>query len=119
MRLSLLLLASSLLFGCATTEYIEVPVPVEIPIKRPPQPASLFDVTFDVVTQENLDTYITENEERNTGLVFIALDIVSYEKLALNFAELRRYILDQAAIIEYYESQVRPEIADETTDRTD
>jgi len=45
-------------------------------------------------------------------LAFVALSVKDYENLALNVAELRRFINQQKEIIVYYEKAVQP---DETT----
>jgi hypothetical protein len=43
-------------------------------------------------------------------LAFVALSIKDYENLALNVAELRRFINQQTNVIIYYEDAVSPSI---------
>jgi len=40
-----------------------------------------------------------------------------YENLAINIADLRRYIEQQTEIIVYYENAVKPDTTDDTTDK--
>ena len=49
-----------------------------------------------------------EFEAKNGGDAYVAISIKDYENLSKNFAELRRYIEQQKAIIVYYENAVQP-----------
>jgi|TARA_Y100000033_G_scaffold20475_1_gene19274 hypothetical protein len=49
---------------------------------------------------------VKEFTEENGELAFVALSMKDYENLALNVAELRRYINQQKNIIIYYEEAV-------------
>lgn len=62
-----------------------------------------------MVTQENLDDFLAEFENTYGQLAFVALSMPDYERLALNIAELRRYIEQQGEIIIYYEEALQPE----------
>lgn len=62
-----------------------------------------------VVSKENYDDFVKEFESKNGGDAYIALSVKDYENLALNFAELRRYIEQQKQIILYYEEAVKPD----------
>jgi len=42
-------------------------------------------------------------------LAFVALSVKDYENLALNVAELRRFINQQKEIIIYYEEAMKPD----------
>ncbi len=46
--------------------------------------------------------------KKNGADSYIAISVKDYENLALNFAELRRYIEQQKQIIVYYEKAVAP-----------
>lgn len=109
-----LLLLSSFLTGCGLFSKPEpivltetVYIKVEVPIKERPKPLQLQEITFEVVSAKNIDEFLFENAERNGTVVFIAMDVRDYENLALNTAELRRYIKQQLALIEYYEAKAR------------
>lgn len=109
-----LTLASSLLVGCGVFSRTPEPKVVTVTqVVRPsinianrPKPVTLNDVYFHVVTEENIEqfkeTFIRENEQ----LVFIAISIRDYEVLAVNLAELRRFLNQQKEIIVYYEKSI-------------
>ena len=84
------------------TEYISR----EIPTVNRPAPVQLSDVQWYVVNEENLDEFIARFRETNGQVVFMAISVRDYEKLALNIQELRRYINQQREIIVYYENAV-------------
>lgn len=80
-----------------------------IPIQERPKPVSLYDVEFYAVTRENLDEFLQRFERDNGSLVFFAISVPDYENIALNIAELRRFIESQNATILYYEENVNAE----------
>lgn len=108
---SLLLLVS----GCATPtvkekEYIQQ----TIEQKERPRGVEMHDVKWYVVTPENIEEFL-ENFKQNTGdVVFFAISVPHYENLALNLAELRRYIEQQQSIIVYYENSINKPDSNET-----
>ena len=57
----------------------------------------------------NYADFIKDYEKKNGADSYIAISVKDYENLALNFAELRRYIEQQKQIIVYYEQAVTPE----------
>jgi len=69
----------------------------------------LIDTKVYVVNKENLNSFVTEFKETHGEVAFVALSMRDYENLALNVAELRRYINQQTQIIVYYEDSVTPE----------
>lgn len=71
-----------------------------------PKPVTLNDISFKVVTAENFEKFKEEFEKENGALVFYAMTVRDYESMAMNLAELRRYILQQKQVIIYYEKQV-------------
>lgn len=64
------------------------------------------DISFKVVTSENIEEFKTEFEKENGALVFYAMTVRDYESMAMNLAELRRYLLQQKEVIVYYEKQI-------------
>ena len=48
-------------------------------------------------------------------LAYVVLSMKDYENLAINIADLRRYIEQQTEIIVYYENAVQPLDTDTTT----
>ena len=62
-----------------------------------------------VVTEENFQEF-KKNFQKENGdpLVAYVLSVRDYETLALNMAEIKRYIEQQKEIIIYYEEAVKP-----------
>lgn len=84
-------------------------VKTTVPIVPAPKQVQLNDVKIYVVSAENYEEFIAEFEAKNGADAYIAISVKDYENLALNFAELRRYIEQQKEIILYYEEAVKPE----------
>lgn len=84
-------------------------VKTTVPIVARPKQVQLNDVKIYVVSKENYEQFVKDFEAKNGGDAYIAISVKDYENLALNFAELRRYIEQQKNIILYYEDAVRPE----------
>jgi len=74
-----------------------------------PKPVQLNDVRVYVVNERNLDEFLAEFKQRHGEVAFVALSMKDYENLALNIAELRRFINQQTQIIVYYEDALTPE----------
>ena len=80
----------------------------EVPIVKKPKQVQLNDVKIYVVSKVNYADFIKDYEKKNGADSYIAISVKDYENLALNFAELRRYIEQQKQIIVYYEQAVTP-----------
>lgn len=80
-----------------------------VPIVARPKPLSLTDTRVRVVTSDTLDQFLKEYKEQYGEVAFVVLSMKDYENLALNIADLRRYINQQTEIIVYYEEAVKPE----------
>ena len=122
-KISSLLLAILLLSSCSSfykEPEIKVVTKLEktvVPIVPMPKPVQMNDIKIYVVSpDENLEEFKKEFEAKNGGDSYIAISIKDYENLSKNFAELRRYIEQQKAIIVYYENAVQP-IDTDTTDK--
>ena len=108
-----LLLLSS---GCATwnplktIEIKTVEVDRVIPTQNRPRPMKMNDIYFYVVTEQNFEEFKKRFIKENGDLVGYVLSVRDYEGLALNMAELKRYLLQQKEIIVYYEKAVAPRI---------
>ena len=121
--ISSLLLAILLLSSCSSfykEPEIKVVTKLEktvVPIVPMPKPVQMNDIKIYVVSpEENLEEFKKEFEAKNGGDSYIAISVKDYENLSKNFAELRRYIEQQKAIIVYYENAVQP-IDTDTTDK--
>ena len=79
-----------------------------VPLAARPKPIDLVDTRVYVVNSDNLDEFIAEFTAENGDFAIVALSIKDYENLALNVAELRRFINQQTEVIIYYEKAVTP-----------
>jgi len=79
-----------------------------IPTQNRPRPLNMNDIKFYVVTSENFEEFKKRYEKDNGTFLFYALSVRDYETLALNMAEIKRYIEQQKLIIIYYEKAVAP-----------
>ena len=100
--------------GCSSWKKI---LPVEIktvevertvPIQNRPSPVKMNNIYFYVVTEQNFKAFKERFIKENGDLVGYVLSVRDYETLALNMAELKRYLQQQKEIIVYYEKAVTP-----------
>ena len=80
-----------------------------VPIVARPNPLQLTDTQVRVVTKQNLEIFLEQYEKQYGEVAFVVISMQDYENLALNIAELRRYINQQIEIIVYYEEAVKEE----------
>ena len=73
---------------------------------------SMNDIHFYVVTEQNFEEFKERFVKENGDFLFYALSVRDYETLALNMAEIKRYILQQKEIIIYYEKAVTPKLTE-------
>ena len=66
------------------------------------------DIYFYVVTEQNFEEFKKRFIKENGDLVGYVLSVRDYETLAINMAEIKRYIEQQKQIIIYYEKAVSP-----------
>ena len=119
----LLAVTAVLLFltGCSLRPDPEIKIVTQIekttvPIVARPKPIDLVDTRVYVVTAENYDSFVEEFTAEHGELAYVVLSMKDYENLAINIADLRRYIEQQTEIIVYYEEAVKPD-TDSTTDK--
>ena len=86
------------------TPKIEVPI---IQIVPRPDPVELKNADIVVVTEDNLEETIKRIKETQGEFVLYALTAQSFESLALNFEQVKRFIEQQNNIILYYEEAVK------------
>ena len=114
-----LLLLSS---GCSSwrdvlpVEVKTVEVERKIPTQNRPRPVNLNDIYFYVVTENTFDDFKKRFQKENGDLLFYALSVRDYETIAMNMAELKRFIDQQKQIIIYYEKAVTPKDKKEKKD---
>ena len=79
---------------------------VVVPVVARPKPLRLTDTRIFVVTKDNYDEFVKEFTEIYGDLAYVAISMKDYENLALNIAEMRRFLNQQKQIIVYYEKAV-------------
>ena len=104
-KVSSLLLSCLILSSCASWPQVKqvevktVEVERQIPIQnRPSQLRLNTNMKWWVVTEENFKQFKEEFQKENGD----------YETLALNMAEIKRYLEQQKSIIIYYEDAIKP-----------
>ena len=80
----------------------------KIPTQKRPRPVNMNDVYFYVVTEDTFENFKERFKKENGDLLFYALSVRDYETIALNMAELKRFIDQQQQVIVYYEKAVTP-----------
>jgi len=108
------LLLSLLLSSCSgwnalkRIEVKTVEVDRVIPTQNRPRQLDLNDITWFVVTDQNFAEFKKRYIKYNGNFLFYSMSVRDYETLALNMAEIKRYIEQQKEIIVYYEKAVTP-----------
>jgi hypothetical protein len=106
------------MIACSRTpekEIVTVPTVIETPeIEAPtiqivprPDPVTLKNADIVVVTEANLEETINRIKQTQGEFVLYALTASSFEALALNFEQVKRFIEQQNNIILYYEKAVK------------
>ena len=116
LKISSLLLLSLVISGCSSwpkltqIEVQTVEVERNIPKQNRPQPITMnTTMKWWVVTEENFKEFKEKFQKENGDpLVAYVLSVRDYETLALNMAEIKRYIEQQKEIIIYYEEAIKP-----------
>ena len=121
LKVSSLLLLTLVLSSCSSWPQLKqievktVEVERNIPIQNRPQPIRLnSNMKWWVVTEDNFAEFKEKFQKENGDpLVAYVLSVRDYETLAINMAEIKRYIEQQKQIIIYYEEAVKPRKKDE------
>jgi hypothetical protein len=98
---SLLLLAA-----CAETLDVETK-PVNVNWSQPadPAPVKMATPAWKIINEQNVNQIIAELGKNNNGrFTIIAISPEDYQALMIDFADLKRYIEQQKAIIVYYKN---------------
>ena len=122
-KMELILIAITIIGGCAALLTSEPPIPPEpkvivetqyveknIPVQQRPKGLKMRDVSWYVVTPANIDSFHAKIKS-NLGedWVYYGIEVPDYENLALNVGDIQRYILQQQALLDYYEGAIRGE----------
>ena len=109
-----LLLLPLLLSSCSTWDKLTrievqtIEVERNIPIQNRPSRLELDDIKWFVVTDQNFEEFKEKYIKQNGEFLFFAISVRDYETLALNMAEIKRYVEQQKSIIVYYEKALNP-----------
>ena len=123
-KISLALLLPLLLLSSGCSSWREI-LPVEIktveverkiPTQTRPRHVKMNDVYFYVVTADTFENFKERFKKENGDLLFYALSVRDYENIALNMADIKRFIDQQQQIIVYYEKAVAPKEKKEKKD---
>jgi len=77
-----------------------------IPLQNSPRPVDMNNMHFWIVTEQNFEEFKTKFTKKNGDFLFYSISVRDYENLALNMAEIKRYIEQQKEIIIYYEDAI-------------
>jgi len=120
-KVSSLLLLSLILSSCSTWDKLTrieiktVEVERNVPIQNRPRQLQLSDIYWYVVTESNFvefkKRFVKENGD---PLVAYVISVKDYETLAIDMAEIKRYIDQQKQIIIYYEKALKPKRMEES-----
>ena len=121
MPLLILLLVSSCSNFRAEKEVVTVEKIIKptIALATKPNPVIMKNADVIVITENNLDEVIQKVKALQGGqFVVYGLDLKSFENLAINMEQIKRYIEQQNEVILYYEKAVReePKIIEEDLD---
>ena len=114
------MIASLIVTACSRSsekEIVTVPTVVETPkIELPqirivsrPSPIKMKNSDIIVVTESNLEEVINRVKNTQGEFVLYAMTAQSFESLALNFEQIKKFIETQNQIILYYEKAVKKE----------
>jgi len=114
-NLLIILLMPIFLSSCALFQAKSVPLIVEnrtaqIPVFHPPLPNGVImgRVEWKVLTPEIMDEYLKDlRSGKASTSVYYAITPKTYETLANNIADLKRYIKHQQSIIFYYRENLK------------
>jgi len=79
-----------------------------IPLQNRPRQLNLSNITWYVVTDQNFEEFKEKFIKQNGEFLFFTLSVRDYETLALNMADIKRYVTQQKQIIIYYEKALSP-----------
>ena len=114
LKVSSLLLLSLLISSCSSwpkltqIEVQTVEVERNIPTQNRPRQLDMSSIKWYVVTEQNFEEFKKRFADENGDLVGYVLSVRDYETLAINMAEIKRYIEQQKQIIIYYEKAIKP-----------
>ena len=79
---------------------VEVRIPIQHPVS--PRPIDMKEPKWYVVSNKNLDEFLTNIEKEAGQMVFVAMSVPDYELMAYNLQEIKRYVKETKEVIVYY-----------------
>ena len=67
-----------------------------------PKAVDLKDPYWYVVSEKNIDEFLSRIEQEHGSVVFVDMSIPDYELMAYNMQELKRYIQELKEVVVYY-----------------
>jgi len=123
-KVSSLLLLCLVISSCSTwnplktIEVKTVEVERNVPLQNRPRQLDLADIHWYVVTEENFAEFKKKFQKENGDpLVAYVISVKDYETLAIDMAEIKRYIDQQKQIIIYYEKALSPKEKESVKDK--
>lgn len=80
--------------------------PLDIPMVAKPPPVQMNNIYIYVVNEPEIEEFLKTYKDDTGSNTFYAISVKDYENLSMNFAELKRYILQQKSIVSYYENAI-------------
>jgi hypothetical protein len=114
-KLAGLLMVLTIISSCSlfpSRQQVEIiSKPIERSIAQPvmPREISLNDPYWYVVSDKNLDEFLTRIEKESGNVVFLAMSVPDYELMAYNTQELKRYISELQEVVVYYRKVTTPQ----------
>ena len=114
-KLAGLLMVLTIISSCSlfpSRQQVEIiSKPIERSIAQPvmPREISLNDPYWYVVSDKNLNEFLTRIEKESGNVVFFAMSVPDYELMAYNTQELKRYISELQEVVVYYRKVTTPQ----------
>lgn len=106
-----LTLTTFLLSSCSSVKQLEVfktEVP-RAPLNLPdPETPRIDDLNWIIITSENAEEVFAKLKEQNVDPVLFGLTDDDYETLAVNFAQIRAYMIKQKLTLDQYREYYEP-----------
>ena len=106
---TIVLISTLLMTGCSLLpkppqEVKIITKPVERQIAQPvlPRAIDLKEPYWYVVSNENLEEFLSNIEKESGTMVFFAMSVPDYELMAYNMQEIKRYVREMKEVIVYY-----------------
>jgi len=93
-----------------------VQVPIKIAQPNMPRPLDLKEPQWYVVSEANLEEFLSRVEKESGQVVFFAMSVPDYELMAYNMQEIRRFVRDMNEVVIYYRKVTNPDEQQEQAD---